>query len=242
MASPMKPPAHAPDFLAASGWAGRRDPAACRRRVVPPLFPRGARRSECGADGRAAAARGPAAVHRGRRMAASGGLSAPANPRARPRQRAAAARRFRRARDCANARRRSAARAGAVRACDRRARPSAPASADAGPEAARARSMARGAELFTDWYCPAVGARGGCGRLSRGVAEVLGPVAATGSAQSPCFATITPRTSCWSKAATASRISACSISRTRLRATRRTTSLRCSKMRAATFRRRSSAR
>ena len=31
MAAPMIPPAHAPDFLAACGWAGRRDPAACRR-------------------------------------------------------------------------------------------------------------------------------------------------------------------------------------------------------------------
>ena len=48
-----------------------------RRRFVPPLFPHRRRRAHGGADGCAAAARGPAPVHRGGRMACSAGLSAP---------------------------------------------------------------------------------------------------------------------------------------------------------------------
>ena len=44
MAAPMIPPPHAPDFLAAHGWAGARDQAAGRRRQLPPLFPGRSRR------------------------------------------------------------------------------------------------------------------------------------------------------------------------------------------------------
>ncbi len=69
MASTMIPPAHAPDFLAACGWGGAQilplaGDASFRRyfRVVEGERTRGA-------DGRAAAARGSAAVRRRRRMA-----------------------------------------------------------------------------------------------------------------------------------------------------------------------------
>ena len=96
--------------------------------------------------------------------------------------------------------------------------------------------------LFPDWYCPALGLDGRRRRLSRGLDRGAGAGRRrTASARSPCCAIITPRTSCWSAAATASRISACSISRTRLPAIRPTTSPRCSRTRGATSRRRSSA-
>ncbi len=70
MASPMIPPPHAPDFLAACGLGRRatscRSPAMRRSAAISASFSGDRQR---GADGRAAAARGPAAVHRGRRMA-----------------------------------------------------------------------------------------------------------------------------------------------------------------------------
>ena len=72
MAAPMKPPAHAPEFLAASGWQGAKilplaGDASFRRyfRVVDGERQRGP-------DGRAAAARGSAAVRSDRRMAGIG--------------------------------------------------------------------------------------------------------------------------------------------------------------------------
>ena len=84
------------------------DRAARRRCLVPPLFPGDRRRTPGGADGRAAAARGPAAVHRGRRMAGLGRPDRARNHRPRPRSRAAPARRFRRRPAARDARRRSA--------------------------------------------------------------------------------------------------------------------------------------
>ena len=46
MASKMIPPSHAPAFLASLRLGRRRDPAACRRCIVPPLFPRSSTASE----------------------------------------------------------------------------------------------------------------------------------------------------------------------------------------------------
>ena len=97
-------------------------------------------------------------------------------------------------------------------------------------------------KLFTDWYCPAVGAEVDVEAYRRRGREVLEPVASDGLGRSRCCAIIMPRTSCWSRAARASGISGCSISRTRLPATLPMTSPRCSRMRGATSRRRSSAR
>ena len=149
----------APDFLAACGWGGAEilplaGDASFRRyfRVV-------ARRAQRGADGRAAAARGSAAVPRGRRMARRDGASRAGDPCARSRPGAAAARGFRRRAAARDARRGPAARARAVRARDRRAGPSARPPADGRAAAARARAVARrSSKLFTEWYCPAVGA------------------------------------------------------------------------------------
>ena len=78
MAAPMIPPDVRRRFPRPPRLGRRADRAARRRRQLPPLFPHPPRRRPPGgADGRAAAARGSAPVRRGRRWLASVGLSAP---------------------------------------------------------------------------------------------------------------------------------------------------------------------
>ena len=198
-----------------------------------------------GADGRAAAARGSAAVRRGRRMAGSVGPERAGDPRPRPRPGPAAARRFRRLRGCA---RRSTT-------DPRRERELYELATDVlvhlhqhppmpGLQAARPRPVARGAEAVHRLVLP--GGRRWTSTptaIARPGREVLEPVAE----RRPRPGHRASRLSCREhhagrRAARASRISACSTSRTRWPAIRPTTSPRCSKTRAATCRRRSSGR
>ncbi len=217
MASRMIPPDHAHDFLASCGWAGARiEPlagdASFRRyfRVIGEAPPGRA-------DGRPAAARGPKAVRGGRPVADRSWAERAQGARQRPRPRPVAAARFRRRPLSRDGRQGFDPRARAVRACDRRARPSAQSSADAGPAQPRARSMARRARACSptgiarrsgsrSTWMPIVRPGPRCSSRSRPMA----------SGRSPCCATIMPRTSCWSRAARAFGISACSISRTHL--------------------------
>ena len=199
MAAPMIPPAAAPDFLAAHGWAGREiqplaGDASFRRyfRVVDGDAPGGA-------DGRAAAARGPAAVRRRRRMAgARRACRAPAILARDLDARPAAARRFRRRPAARGARRRAGARARALRARDRSCSsistrtPPMP-----GLPAARARPVARRAAAVPRLVLPGARPRRRRDGLSRRLARRCWRRSPpTASARSPCCATIMPRTSC----------------------------------------------
>ena len=218
MASTMIPPPHAHDFLAACGWQGAEilplaGDASFRRyfRVVHGEPHRGA-------DGCPAAARGPAAVRRGRRMARLGRPQRARDPRPRPRQGPAAARptsataRLRESLDDDPARERELYELATDVLIHLHRHPPMP-----GLPVARARPVARGADAVHRLVLPGGRPRGRCRRLPRGVdGGARTGRRATGSARSRCFATITPRTSCWSADARASRISACSISRTRV--------------------------
>ena len=219
MASPMIPPDSARRLPRLLRLGRRADRTACRRRLVPPLFPGVGRRwTAGGADGCAAAARGPAAVHLGRRMAGVGRPQRARNPR--PRSRHAGC--------CCSA-------ISATSGCAKRSTLApdrerelyelatdvlvhlAPPSADGGLAGSRPRPMARRADAVHRLVLPGGRHRGRCRGLSRGPGpRCLDRSPTTASARSPCCAIIMPRTSCWSRAATASPISACSISRTRL--------------------------
>ena len=209
MAAPMIPPAHAPEFLAACGWAGRarscRSPATRRSAAIS---------ASSAASGSAVLMDAPPPHEDPRPFVAvaewlaSVGLSAPRDPRPRPRARACCCSAISATGGCANTLDDDpAARARAVRARDRRAGPPPPASR-------RCRACRRTAstqwleelKLFTDWYCPAVGLEVDADAYR--AAWTRGARAgrrATASARSPCCAIITPRTSCWSTAARASR-------------------------------------
>ena len=96
MASPMIPPAHAPEFLASCGWQGAE--------ILPLAGDASFRRYFRVVDGDRSAVlmdappphEDPRPVRRGRRMARVGRPQRSGNPRPRPRQGPAAARRFRR--------------------------------------------------------------------------------------------------------------------------------------------------
>ena len=245
MASPMIPPERAGDFLACLRLGRGADRAARRRRLASAAI------SGSIGDGRQAVLMDAPPPHEDPRpfiavaeWLASVGLSAP-DILARDLERGpAAARRFRR---------RPAARGA------RHVDPSASASSTSWrPTSSSIFTVIRrwtacpptGSSsgstelmLFTDWYCPAVGLDVDERRLSRRPGrKCWSRSPRTASARSRCCAIIMPRTSCWSTAARASPISACSTSRTRSPATRPTISPRCSRTPAATCRPSSSGR
>ena len=174
MAAPMNPPAHAPEFLAASGWDGRRDPAA-RRRCLASAAISGSSHGERsgGADGRAAAARGPAAVRRGRRMARVGRPQSAPQILARDLDKGLLL--LDDFGDCAAARvaRRGS---GARAASSTSLRPTCSSIFTGTPPMPGLKphgldQWLEELKLFTDWYCPAVGAGRRRRRLSRGLAR-----------------------------------------------------------------------
>ena len=196
------------------------------------------RRSKRGADGRAAAARGPAPVHCRRRLAHRPRTHCAGDPRPRPRKRACCCSAISATRGCA--RRSTPTRTGSASSTS--SRPTSWSTSTRHPPmpGLKPHGLEQWLEemkLFTEWYCPAVGAdvdtrrlprrlarsaRAGCQRRAR---------AGHGAARLSCrehHAGRRPRV--------ASRISACSISRTRLPAIRPTISLPCSKMLGATCR------
>ena len=204
MAAPMNPPPHAPDFLAACGWGGARDPAACRRRIVPPLFPGDRRRA------RSAVLMDAPPPHEDPRpfiavaeWLVGHGLSAPEILARDLDKGLLLLGDFGDVAPARDPRRRPAARARALRARDRR--PGSPARPSADGRAASRTGSTSG---WRSWSCSPTGiARrsdsevDADGLSRRRGARCWSRSRVTASARSPCFATIMPRTSCWSTGA-----------------------------------------